>query len=365
MRKVSIGGNIHQIEDLEEIEISHIVDFIKYPKNKKYVERYVSEFNKMVDRFDAFDECAKEYSNNLLRPLKKDIPYITFSGLFKRRNDSSLIEHSNIILIDVDNPKLWERVDTCLNVEYYRQALKKDPHVYMFFRSPTNGFKIAFKKPQGTAHAIAYMSCLSYVQAVLKLPVDDVCSDVCRACFINYDPEAWMNEDCKEIRILSNVEVEAACNKQQRNISKIEKNTDVEYGEIKPLVWIDADRARFVLKNLKAYDNNNHSDWLDVAMALHFQFEGRKVGFDILDEWSMGGTGYDHYNNLARYHSFGSYRGHMITFGSLLDRDNMRDKFICALILRHKDKERRLSEYRDIGHKIVDRSNLSRLLELL
>jgi len=48
----------------------------------------------------------------------------------------------------------------------------------------------------------------------------------------------------------------------------------------------------------------SHDQWVKVGMALHHQYGGGEMGFDIWDTWSQRGDKYDDTNMLIKWHSF-------------------------------------------------------------
>jgi hypothetical protein len=57
--------------------------------------------------------------------------------------------------------------------------------------------------------------------------------------------------------------------------------------------------------------------WLTVGQALHHEFAGEEVGFDLWDEWSQPSGKYDDADQRRVWESFGSYVGKPITVGTL------------------------------------------------
>src|SRR3982750_2003743 len=70
--------------------------------------------------------------------MKKSLPGVTFSGLFSKRKDDCLIQHSGIICIDID--------DLGEDVEAFKEILIKDRYVYSCFTSVSGtGLRVLFR----------------------------------------------------------------------------------------------------------------------------------------------------------------------------------------------------------------------------
>lgn len=114
--------------------------------------------------------------------------YCTFSGTFNNRNDNALIKHSGLLCIDFDHlndiSALFKRL---LNDEYFDTQL--------LFRSPSgDGLKwiIPIDTSKAT-HGNYFASVATYIQQTYGVEVDKSGKDISRACFLPYDPQAFIN----------------------------------------------------------------------------------------------------------------------------------------------------------------------------
>ena len=114
--------------------------------------------------------------------LKKRLPAICFSGVFNKRSDASLIEHSGLICLDFDG---YEKKKLLLE---HKEKLTKDNYVYSCFISPSgNGLKVIVKIPSEGAdnHTSYFHSLGKYFDSPY---FDKVCKNVSRVCYESYDP---------------------------------------------------------------------------------------------------------------------------------------------------------------------------------
>jgi len=120
---------------------------------------------------------------------KKILPYFTPSGLFEERRNAALLEHSNLICIDLD--------DLNENVNSFFDVLIEDKYVYSIFRSVSHKGLAVLVKIEGEKHSDAFDGLSKYFFDSYALIIDPSCKDVSRPRFITYDPSLYINEDSK------------------------------------------------------------------------------------------------------------------------------------------------------------------------
>ena len=100
-REVTIFKDILETDTPFHRDVMFILDRIKEGKNSELVKKIRTEKNK-----SARNE------------LKKKLPSICFSGVFNKRMDSALVEHSGLICLDFDGyEKKKELADDRLKFE--------------------------------------------------------------------------------------------------------------------------------------------------------------------------------------------------------------------------------------------------------
>lgn len=114
--------------------------------------------------------------------------YATFSGVFSKRNDQALVQHSGLLTIDFDHiPDLGE----------LKLALIADPclETGLMFISPSgDGLKWVIPIDLNEcSHQEWFRAVESYIRATYRLEIDKSGKDISRACFLPYDPEAYLN----------------------------------------------------------------------------------------------------------------------------------------------------------------------------
>ena len=121
--------------------------------------------------------------------------YVTPGGLFRSRKESDLIQASGYMVIDFDHiPDPDGLVLLLANEDNFETVLA--------FRSPSgDGVKwfvnlpVGQTKPDGTPFTYGeYFTILSnYVRRAYGYEADPSGKDICRACFLPYDPDAFLN----------------------------------------------------------------------------------------------------------------------------------------------------------------------------
>ena len=114
--------------------------------------------------------------------------YCTFSGVFTSRNDKSLVTHSELMCIDFDHVQ---------NIDALRQALLADEYfdTQLLFVSPSgDGLKWIIEIDTRKApHGEYFASVANYILQTYSVVVDKSGKDISRACFIPFDPNAFIN----------------------------------------------------------------------------------------------------------------------------------------------------------------------------
>lgn len=114
--------------------------------------------------------------------------YVTFSGIFTKRNDNSLVKHSGLITIDFDHIN---------EIENLRYELIHDKYfeTEMIFISPSgDGLKwiIPIDITQET-HEKYFIAISNYIKYEYDIDIDSSGKDISRACFLPYDPQVFIN----------------------------------------------------------------------------------------------------------------------------------------------------------------------------
>lgn len=137
-------------------------------------------------------QTTDKNQQNEIKASKLD--YVTFSGIFSKRANNGLEQHSNLFCIDLDNLN---------NVATTKSRILELLPPSLMFVSPTgNGIKLVYKVNITEAEHIEYFKAFEqFFKTELSLTIDDKCKDIARACFLCYDSEAYLNKEAQIIDI--------------------------------------------------------------------------------------------------------------------------------------------------------------------
>lgn len=148
-----------------------------------------------ISDFKAFERIRTGKSRELIEKIrscktkeerekyKSELTCICFSGTFKTRKDSDLINHSGLVCLDFDN------ID---NPETLKEELKNDDFVYASFISPSgNGLKVIVKIPAKKEDHRSHFRALGEHYNIDGF--DESSVNESRVCFESYDPDIYIN----------------------------------------------------------------------------------------------------------------------------------------------------------------------------
>ncbi len=125
----------------------------------------------------------EDYTKN-----KSALPGVCFSGKFKTRSASGIVEHSGLITLDFD--KLKDIKES----KKLKEEISKKPIVFACWISPSGkGIKVLVKIPPNPKKHKGYF--VSLKEHFNHPNWDDSGSDVSRFCFESYDPDIYINYD--------------------------------------------------------------------------------------------------------------------------------------------------------------------------
>jgi len=164
---VSFYSNIKSVIETEPKDIDEILGGIKSGFYKDIVERVRAEKDK-----------AKRDE------LKKKAPNFTASGLFTKRTDEGLKQHSGFIAIDIDDV---EELETTFKL------LCNDDYTYACFKSIGGYGLCVLIQIDGKQHRDSFESLKAYFYNKYSIIIDPSCGNLSRARFISYDSDLFHN----------------------------------------------------------------------------------------------------------------------------------------------------------------------------
>lgn len=223
MPMLSVGSNITSSADtLNKVEVDYLYHSLCNPK---------PEIVSLVNQLRIIrDLDTKQYSI-----LKRQLPYIVcamFNPPYRRTENFAYTEY---FILDIDH--IYEKG---LDVGQIKERLKADPRVVLCFLSPSeDGLKVLFRLKErcydSGLYSLFYKAFLKdfSLHYGLEQVIDERTSDVCRACFISIDSDAYYNPDTVAVDMnfylpKDNVsmlfDLKASLNKEiKQQVSSIEK----------------------------------------------------------------------------------------------------------------------------------------------
>jgi hypothetical protein len=155
---------------------------------------------KLLTLWDVFslittDSCYKGTTDKLRSITDKDTEtgfkkssfnFVTFSGVFTKRAAKALVNHSTLICIDIDD------ID---DITSLKQKVMQNFLPALYFVSPRGrGLKVVYQidLAYGT-HLDYFLALEEYFKQEHGVTIDESGKDVSRACFLSYDPDAYLD----------------------------------------------------------------------------------------------------------------------------------------------------------------------------
>lgn len=171
--KVTIFKDIRSTSTPFHREVDVVLNRIKNGSSKQLVE-----------------DIQKEADKSSRNELKKSLPAICFSGVFTKRLDNSIVEHSGLICLDFDGYTTKKE----MNAE--KIALTADEFVFAVFISPSgDGLKVLVKIPQDIDNHVKYFNALE--RHFNSAHFDKTSKNISRACYESYDKDIYVNKESR------------------------------------------------------------------------------------------------------------------------------------------------------------------------
>ena len=151
------------------------------------------------DNKELINQIRKQKDKTQRNDLKKNLPAICFSGIFKKRNSDSIDKHSGFICLDFDG---YEKQKELLQD---KERFCKDSYVYSCFISPSgNGLKVIVRIPPDIDNHVYYFRALE--EYFNSNYFDKNCKDISRVCYESYDPLIHINDKATTWDIIADIE---------------------------------------------------------------------------------------------------------------------------------------------------------------
>ena len=154
--------------------------------NQVYTDIRSGKYKRQIELLRAETDSKKQAA------MKRALDYFTPSVICTVRNSQSITAYTGVLCIDLDG-----KDNPTLTPEKMRALVMNDPllHAWIIFKSPLNkGIKILLLYDAEACTVEDYShAVMQYMADACHLRADKACSDPTRACFMSYDPEAYMS----------------------------------------------------------------------------------------------------------------------------------------------------------------------------
>lgn len=176
--KISVFKRVSEVHNPVNVSLSQ---WLKTEKYKRIVEKIRQAKKSGI-------------SNSEYQKMKREsLPGATISGVFSKRNDSSLVSHSGFICIDIDG-KDNRHIG---NFDDLKTELRKIPYcAYVGLSVGGDGYFMLYRIQDVTKHKEHYAGAV-YGLEKSGIKCDPKNNDISRARFASYDPSAYFNEYAK------------------------------------------------------------------------------------------------------------------------------------------------------------------------
>jgi predicted P-loop ATPase len=170
--QISIFKNWARVNNPENIDlIDHLMDIKEGQWEDSVTKARVLKAQGKEEEYKAF---------------KDKMQTVSFSGLFEKRADAALIEHSKIIAMDLD---IYDHPD----LNGVKEKFKTDPHVFSVFLSTSGmGLRVLFRI-DSKRHRDAFLGISKYIKDHYQIIVD-ANSSVSKPYIVSFDPDLYLNE---------------------------------------------------------------------------------------------------------------------------------------------------------------------------
>jgi hypothetical protein len=242
------------------------VDALAIIKAIKIEGRWREEIGRIRRIYDAELKRtdSHEKAKKAVKHLKEALLGVLWSGIFSRRGNEYLLQHSGLFCADLDVDALAGK-----DLNEVRAKLQTSPYVFADFLSPTGyGLKvIVCVPPDASKHEGSFRAVRQHILDLTGVKIDESGKDPARLCFVSADPDAYLNLDAQEItpRLVVRGDTHKPVNK------------NVDLG--KPTKEQIREMLRFIPKRPK------YKPWFTIVAAVGDALPVHEA-VDVLNEWS-------------------------------------------------------------------------------
>lgn len=218
--------------------------------------------------------------------------FVTFSGTFSKRNIENLIQLSGLMVLDLDHLK---------DLDAIKLQLLKDPffETQLLFVSPNgDGLKwiLEIDINEKYSHREWFDAISNYIKSSHGIEVDKTGSDVARACFLSFDPDAYLNPKHGRMNKLFPPEIYLVNRKKfdpKTWLQNTKKNKTFKPTGFSSSATRIHHNVDIVIRRIENYQ-------IDITTNSHEYNDWRNLGFAFADEFGEAGRQYFH--RISRFY---------------------------------------------------------------
>jgi len=326
LKNTTIFRNIHDTQTAYHISTSKALDRIKNGASRELVNKIRNLNSTKAER----------------QELKKLLPAICFSGIFIKRKDDSLQEHSGFICLDFDD------YDKKKDLIADKEKLSKDRYIYSVFTSPSgNGLKALIKIPPVAEKHVQYFNA---IEKYFSNPhFDKTSKNIGRVCYESFDPDIYINTESETWTKLEEPEyVEIVSHRDPPTIAITDENKVVEI------------LVKWWMRKYPMVEGSRNQNTYVLAMAFNDYGINRSLASHVLRQYAS-----DDFTSSEIDRTVDSAYSHTENFGTKYYENEEHISQVKALLksgVSKKEIRSQLKESSNLGSDVIE-SVISRLEE--
>ena len=210
------------------------------------------------------------YNENKRSKIKANLPCITPSGVFSKRNSRGLLQHSGCICIDIDH-----KDNNVFGREWFekKKLLAKtfDSLLYAGMSISGNGLYLIFRIAYPESHKAQFDALVFEIRQKTQLVADSSCSDVCRLRGASYDPYPYCNPYAKPYKGVLRAKIARKLVRTQHEQKLLDKKVNL---------------LIYKIRSQKIDITDDYNDWYRIGCALANEY-GKEEGSRLFHLVSM------------------------------------------------------------------------------
>ena len=257
------------------------------------------------------DQLTSKEKKKEIDSLKRGLPAVTFSGRFSERKQAGLLQHSQLIVIDIDGIQSYEQAN-----KLKKQIFDQCTSVVLAFISPSQcGVKVVHQLDWNNdvdakvQQRNAFDQLAKYYRAVFDLTIDQSGKDVSRLCYLIGEPHLLSRiEGITSFPVKPKVEVINTTSPKARKTANAHLSTDAALDIVEDILTFVREKKRSITQSYKK--------WMLVGFAIKNIF-GEK-GRDLFHQFSFIDDSYDREKVDEQFDHADDLHAHKVGLGTII-----------------------------------------------